>query len=131
MENNVGNELIRTDTAMYKIKRFFTNLFVRKNYETPIENEITEAPEDIELNLDKVILNKTETQEKESKDLLASKLMKKELPLQVLSDEEVEEMLKFFKEKVLAKRDELKKLKVQLAELEIEFGSRKKPEENE
>ena len=131
MENNVGNELIRTDTAMYKIKRFFTNLFVRKNYETPIENEITEAPVDIELDLDKVILNKTETQEKESKDLLASKLMKNELPLQVLSDEEVEEMLKFFKEKVLAKRDELKKLKVQLAELEIEFGSRKKPEENE
>ena len=112
------NGLVRTDKLSYKIRRFFLNLFIKKNSEKAEEIEtFEEVMNNTELELDKVTSYKTEIQEVGIKQELARKLMKNELEIDNLTEEEIEEMIEYFKNDIESKNVELESVKKELAEL--------------
>ena len=113
------NQLVRTDRFLYKMKRFFRNLFIKRN---SLKLEITKKEEipDISVELEKIISCKTEAQETDIKEQLSKKIINKEIAIKDLADTETEEMIEFFKLDIKLKSDELSNAKKQLAELKKE-----------
>ena len=105
-------ELIRTDKLSYKIRRFFMNLFMKRNSER-VEETFEEIMNNTELELNKVTSYKTEIQEVGIKQELARKLIKNELAINDLT----EEMIEYFKNDIESKNVELESVKKELAEL--------------
>lgn len=108
--------LIRTDKLSYKIRRFFMNLFMKRNSERA-EETFEEIMNNTELELNKVTSYKTEIQEVGIKQELARKLMKNELAINDLTEEEIDEMIEYFKNDIESKNVELESVKKELAEL--------------
>lgn len=108
--------LIRTDKLSYKIRRFFMNLFMKRNSERA-EETFEEIMNNTELELNKVTSYKTEIQEVGIKQELARKLIKNELAINDLTEEEIEEMIEYFKNDIESKNVELESVKKELAEL--------------
>ncbi len=109
-------ELIRTDKLSYKIRRFFMNLFMKRNSER-VEETFEEIMNNTELELNKVTSYKTEIQEVGIKQELARKLIKNELAINDLTEEEIDEMIEYFKNDIESKNVELESVKKELAEL--------------
>lgn len=109
-------ELIRTDKLSYKIRRFFMNLFMKRNSERA-EETFEEIMNNTELELNKVTSYKTEIQEVGIKQELARKLIKNELAINDLTEEEIDEMIEYFKNDIESKNVELESVKKELAEL--------------
>ena len=109
-------ELIRTDKLSYKIRRFFMNLFMKRNSER-VEETFEEIMNNTELELNKVTSYKTEIQEVGIKQELARKLIKNELAINDLTEEEIDEMIEYFKNNIESKNVELESVKKELAEL--------------
>ena len=109
-------ELIRTDKLSYKIRRFFMNLFMKRNSER-VEETFEEIMNNTELELNKVTYYKTEIQEVGIKQELARKLIKNELAINDLTEEEIDEMIEYFKNDIESKNVELESVKKELAEL--------------
>lgn len=109
-------ELIRTDKLSYKIRRFFMNLFMKRNSER-VEETFEEIMNNTELELNKVTSYKTEIQEVGIKQELARKLIKNELAIDDLTEEEIDEMIEYFKNDIESKNVELESVKKELAEL--------------
>lgn len=95
------------------------NLFMKKNLAKAEETKETfeEVMNNTELELDKVTSYKTKIQEVEIKQELARKLMKNELAINDLTEEEIEEMIEYFKNDIESKNVELDSAKKELAEL--------------
>ncbi len=108
--------LIRTDKLSYKIRRFFMNLFMKRNSERA-EETFEEIMNNTELELNKVTSYKTEIQEVGIKQELARKLIKNELAINDLTEEEIDEMIEYFKNDIESKNVELESVKKELAEL--------------
>ncbi len=108
--------LIRTDKLSYKIRRFFMNLFMKRNSER-VEETFEEIMNNTELELNKVTSYKTEIQEVGIKQELARKLIKNELAINDLTEEEIDEMIEYFKNDIESKNVELESVKKELAEL--------------
>ena len=109
-------ELIRTDKLSYKIRRLFMNLFMKRNSER-VEETFEEIMNNTELELNKVTSYKTEIQEVGIKQELARKLIKNELAINDLTEEEIDEMIEYFKNDIESKNVELESVKKELAEL--------------
>ena len=109
-------ELIRTDKLSYKIRRFFMNLFMKRNSER-VEETFEEIMNNTELELNKVTSYKTEIQEVGIKQELARKLIKNELAINDLTEEEIDEMIEYFENDIESKNVELESVKKELAEL--------------
>lgn len=112
------NQLVRTDKFMFKVKRFFRLLFMKKNSQIP--QELTEENIDINEELNKVISCKTEAQEVRIRVELAEKLTRNELPIKDLSDEEIEQMIQYFKDHIKIKTEELENIKKEIVKLKKE-----------
>ena len=113
------NQLIRTDKFMYKLKRFFRMLFMKKGsqlYEMPSEDNLKE----IQTELNKIISCKTEAEEMQIKKQLAVKLMKNELPIKNLSEDEIDNMISYFENDILEKTKELNSIKNEIIQLKKE-----------
>lgn len=95
--------LIRTDKLSYKIRRFFMNLFMKRNSERA-EETFEEIMNNTELELNKVTSYKTEIQEVGIKQELARKLIKNELAINDLTEEEIDEMIEYFKNDIESKK---------------------------
>ena len=113
---NMENQLDRTDRVIYKIKRFFQCIFIKRNSLKTEKNKKEEVV-DINVELEKVISCKTEAQEIDIKEQLSKKILKKEIAIKELSDEEIEEMIEYFKADIKIKSEELSNIKKQFAEL--------------
>ena len=114
------NQLIRTDTFAYKVKKMFRSLFsMGKNSPEIIEEpEIEENnAEEISIDLDRVISCKTESQVTDIKNQLAIKLIKNEITMEELASEEVDEMIEYLEQEVTNKNEEIKVLKIKIKEL--------------
>ena len=114
------NQLVRTDKFVYKIKRFFRNLFWRRNSQVIIEPTEEEKQAETAEALEKIISCKTEVQEINIKEQLADKIIKNELPIKDLSEEELDQMIEYFKADIKTKEEEIKQLKKEIAELKKE-----------
>ena len=114
------NQLVRTDKLLYKIKRFFMNVFLKNNSQK-INEDTIENVSDIPLELDKVVSCKTEVDELRIKEQLAQKLIKTELSINDLTDEEIEQMIEYFQKDIKLKAEELTMLKKQITALKKEY----------
>lgn len=112
------NQLVRTDKLLFKVKRFFRLIFIKNNSQF-YQNNVQDISES-EIDLNKVISCKTTTQENNIKIGLAEKLIKNEFPIKDLTDEEIDEMIQFFKENIKNKSEELDELKKEIIELKKE-----------
>lgn len=117
------NELIRTDKVMYKIRRFFLSLFIRNNSQIYNEEEMLDSSVN-DLDLNKIISCRTETETLKIKEELARKLMEKEMSIDDLTDEEVDEMIQFFKKDIEEKGKELFLIKKQIVVMKKEQANK-------
>ena len=108
------NQLVRTDKFLYKVKRFFRLLFIKKDSQL---YQLSQENQDAVEALDKIISCKTEVQEAIIKNQLAMKLIKNELAIKDLADEEIENMIDFFKQEIKNKNDELEVIKKEIISL--------------
>lgn len=118
MENQF--QLVKTDTLMYRVKRFFRMLFIKKP--SKLEQIAKENNSNINEQLNKIISCKTEVQEIDIQKQLAQKLVKNELPIKELSDEESEKMIEYFEEHIKVIEKELDLLKKSIIELKNKSG---------
>ncbi len=114
------NQLVRTDKFLYKVKRFFRLLFIKNNSQF---YKNAENIQNIELKLDQIISCKTEDEEIRIKSGLADKLMKSELSISDLADDEIENMIHFFQDDIKLKSEELELIKNQIIELKQKENS--------
>ena len=112
------NQLVRTDKLLYKVKRFFRLLFIKNN--SQISEEFAQENVDINEELNKVISCKTAAQEVSIRVKLAEKLTRNELPIKDLSDEEIEQMIQYFKDNIKIKTEELETIKKEIVKLKKE-----------
>lgn len=110
------NQLVRTDNFLFKVKRFFRLLFIKNNSQNLNVNSI-EAVQETSIELNKIISCKTEAQESNIKEQLANKLMKNELAIKELSNEEIEQMVQFFQEDIKLKSQQLLDIKKEIIKL--------------
>ena len=110
------NQLVRTDKVTFKIKRFFRCLFI-KRYSRKLEKAIQEEEESTKMYLEKVISCKTEAQVESIRKQLAEKLLKTELSIKDLADEEIQEMIEYFKKDIKDKTEELSNIKKEISDI--------------
>jgi len=96
-----SNQLIKLDGALYKIKRFFNNIFNISKAEKIVEKPISKTSE----------LKQNVLFEKEN---LAKKLRTGEIDVYDLSDEEVDYMIEYFNKSIESKDKELEKIKANI-----------------
>ena len=122
----MNNSLIKTNSVWYKIKKFFSKIFgekndnIRENINTSknmidktVEdvNEKIEIKEEAEKTFKEEISYKEEIQEKNRKEEIANELLNGRTDVYDLSDEEVDEMIKYFTEDIEKQNKELQRIK--------------------
>lgn len=122
----MNNSLIKTNSIWYKVKRFFSKIFGEKNNNISEDNitsknvitkkvedvnEKIETQNEVEKSFKEGISYKEEIQEKNRKEKIANELLNGRIDVYDLSDEEVDEMTKYFTEDIEKQNKELKRIK--------------------
>ena len=122
----MNNSLIKTNSIWYKVKRFFSKIFGEKNNNISEDNitsknvitkkvedvnEKIETQNEVEKSFKEGISYKEEIQEKNRKEEIANELLNGRIDVYDLSDEEVDEMTKYFTEDIEKQNKELKRIK--------------------
>lgn len=112
----MNNELVKTDSFLYKIKMFFKKIF--KTNKTEIITQENNVQEEKQKNIAfEDTLLKTEIQEQNRKSLLAKNLLEGELNSSDLTDEETEEMIEYFKDDIQKIDNEILKIKAHILDM--------------
>ena len=122
----MNNSLIKTNSIWYKVKRFFSKIFGEKNNNISEDNitsknvitkkvedvnEKIETQNEVEKSFKEGISYKEEIQEKNRKEKIANELLNGRIDVYDLSDEEVDEMTKYFTEDIEKQNKELQRIK--------------------
>ncbi len=116
MENN---KLIKTDTIWYKIKKFLYNIFNKK--ENNNKKEEKNVQKHIDNKFQESISVKKEIDEENKKEKLALNLINADTDINDLTDEEVNEMIEWFKEDIEKQDNELKRIKAHIIQIRKEL----------
>ena len=116
MENN---KLIKTDTIWYKIKKFLYNIFNKK--ENDNKKEEKNVQKHIDNKFQESISVKKDIDEQNKKEKLALNLINADTDINDLTDEEVNEMIEWFKEDIEKQDNELKRIKAHIIQIRKEL----------
>ena len=116
MENN---KLIKTDTIWYKIKKFLYNIFNKK--ENDNKKEEKNVQKHIDNKFQESISVKKDIDEENKKEKLALNLINADTDINDLTDEEVNEMIEWFKEDIEKQDNELKRIKAHIIQIRKEL----------
>ena len=116
MENN---KLIKTDTIWYKIKKFLYNIFNKK--ENDNKKEEKNVQKHIDNKFQESISVKKDIDEQNKKEKLALNLINADIDINDLTDEEVNEMIEWFKEDIEKQDNELKRIKAHIIQIRKEL----------
>lgn len=116
MENN---KLIKTDTIWYKIKKFLYNIFNKK--ENNNKKEEKNVQKHIDNKFQESISVKKEIDKQNKKEKLALNLINADTDINDLTDEEVNEMIEWFKEDIEKQDNELKRIKAHIIQIRKEL----------
>lgn len=116
MENN---KLIKTDTIWYKIKKFLYNIFNKK--ENNNKKEEKNVQKHINNKFQESISVKKEIDKQNRKEKLALNLINADIDINDLTDEEVNEMIEWFKEDIEKQDNELKRIKAHILQIRKEL----------
>lgn len=116
----MSKDLIKTSTLAYKIKTFFRSL-LNKNKKNSImkEDNINFQKDKNKFLEDISLIERTKLEEKNKE--LAEKVMNFDITLNELTDKETEDMIKYFKEDIRKKNEELEKIKKHIVEMRKEL----------
>jgi len=115
--NEVENKsnLVRTNTLVYKIKRFFTNLFSGRNKEIiqPIEEEIENNNIILQeqVSVRKEFMKQLQPIEEQTTEKLVLLLKKNKMTVEELTEEQKQEVIIFLQEEISSKRKKLQNFK--------------------
>ena len=116
MENN---KLIKTDTIWYKIKKFLYNIFNKK--ENNNKKEEKNVQKHINNKFQESISVKKEIDKQNKKEKLALNLINSDVDINDLTDEEVDEMIEWFKQDIEKQDNELKRIKAHIIQIRKEL----------
>ena len=116
MENN---KLIKTDILWHKIKKFLYNIFNKK--ETNNKKEEKNVQKHIDNKFQESISVKKDIDEQNKKEKLALNLINANVDIDDLTDEEVNEMIEWFKEDIEKQDNELKRIKAHIIQIRKEL----------
>lgn len=116
MENN---KLIKTDTIWYKIKKFLYNIFNKK--ENNNKKEEKNVQKHINNKFQESISVKKEIDKQNRKEKLALNLINSDVDINDLTDEEVDEMIEWFKQDIEKQDNELKRIKAHILQIRKEL----------
>lgn len=116
MENN---KLIKTDTIWYKIKKFLYNIFNKK--ENDNKKEEKNVQKHIDNKFQESISVKKDIDEQNKKEKLALNLINADIDINDLTDEEVNEMIEWFKQDIEKQDNELKRIKAHIIQIRKEL----------
>ena len=116
MENN---KLIETDTIWYKIKKFLYNIFNKK--ENNNKKEEKNVQKHINNKFQESISVKKEIDKQNRKEKLALNLINSDVDINDLTDEEVDEMIEWFKQDIEKQDNELKRIKAHILQIRKEL----------
>jgi len=112
----MNNELVKTDSFLYKIKMFFKKIFKTNKAEIITEENNVQEEKQASRVFEDALL-KAEIQEQNRKSLLAKNLLEGELNSSDLTDEETEEMIEYFKDDIQKIDNEILKIKAHILDM--------------
>ena len=116
-ESKHSHNLVRTDTLMYKIKAFFSNLFGRKKsvLEAVEENQVhIDTPMQEQKTIRNSFMGQLKPEEEHSTKSLIALLKNNKITVEELTEEQKEEVVVLLQEEVSGKKEKLKNLKNQI-----------------
>jgi len=105
------NKLITTNSLWYRIKNFFRKVFNVNEYDYAGNKEIETNPESNFQKSNLENLYKIEIDEKTKKEKMANQLFCGGKLIDELTDEELDEMIEYFKQDIQEKTQELNRVK--------------------
>jgi len=114
-ENKNNSSLIRTDTFIYKIRKFFSSLFGAKNNEikqATLENTANiETTKQVQEVRKSTFMEQIKVEDENKTEKIVKMIKTKKIQIEELTEEQKQEVILFLLEKVFTKKEKLKDFK--------------------